>query len=102
MPKVSKVDPIFLAAASEAGAAGTTIAEVAERVWNETGGTRGTRGVEVQAAKLVAAGKLVRKYRYFYPLMEDGTRMKSPIRRYRYYTPEHALFVSDSPFDPEE
>lgn len=99
MARTSQIDPIFLDAAESAGTSGVTIAEVAERVWNETGGTRGTRGVEAQAKKLVAAGKLVRKFRYYYPVTADGNQMKSPIRRYRYYTPGHALFVKDTPFE---
>lgn len=93
MPRVSKVAPIFIAAARSAGTQGVTIAEVTEAVWSESGGTLSTRGVEAQAKKLVAEGKLVRFYRYYYPVTAEGVQMKSPVRRYRYYTPEHALMA---------
>ncbi len=102
MARASIIDPILLAAAKEAGGQGVTIAEVAERVWNETGGARGTRGVETQARKLVESGQLVRVYRYYYPVTADGVKMKSPVRRYRYLTPENEFFFDKRQvFDPE-
>lgn len=100
MARTSIIDPIILQVVRDAGKNGATIAEMAVAVDNETDGSRGIRGVETQARKLVEMGKLARKYRYFYPVMEDGTQMKSPVRRYRYLLPELAFFFDNTVIDP--
>lgn len=96
MARTSIIDPILLRVVSEAGKDGMTIAEMSVAVDMETEGARGVRGVEARAKRLVDEGKLVRKYRYFYPVLEDGTRMKSPVRRYRYLAPEFAFFFDSA------
>lgn len=92
MPKQSLIDPIFIELAKEAGTDGVSLTEVALVVDERTEGRRGLRGVETRAKVLVQEGKLVRKFQYYYPVLENGEQMKSPVRRYIYLAPEHAVF----------
>lgn len=92
MARTSIIDPIFIEMAREAGKDGVTLTEVALEVDSRTEGARGLRGVESRAKALLASGKLVRKFQYYYPVLESGEQMKSPVRRYVYLAPEYGVF----------
>lgn len=93
MPRVSKIEPIILRVAESAGTEGVTVAQLADAVDQELEGQYGMRGVEHQVKRLFKLGKLGRRFDYYYPTLQDGSIMKSPVRRHVYYASASAFFV---------